>query len=57
MKKYRDGQEVTMNEVKYDWAIESYNAFLKATTLISDDKTLGVTFYEGYEKGTIFRNE
>lgn len=57
MKKYRDGQEVTMNEVKNDWAIESYNAFLKATILISEDKTLGVTFYEGYETGTIFRNE
>lgn len=53
---FKDGIEVRREDVQH-WTIESVNPFTKATTLVNETKELGVTFYKGFDKGTIFRNE
>ena len=53
---FKDGMEVRREDVQH-WTIEAVNPFTKATTLVNSTKELGVTFYKGFDKGTIFRNE
>lgn len=56
----KDGDKVTLDKVlKAEWIIESHNEFTHSTTYVSNDKEqkLGVTFYDGYEYGTVYRND
>ena len=55
MNKFYDGMEITRNELPKDWVMVSQNDFTKAVSYMDTREELGVTFYEGYEKGNIYR--
>lgn len=55
MNKFYDGMEITRNELPKDWIMVSQNNFTKAVSYVDTREELGVTFYEGYEKGNIYR--
>lgn len=57
MREFYDGQEVTLNDVCDDWILDSFNPYTGTSTYYNEDWTLGVSFYDGYNKGTIFRAE
>lgn len=53
---YKDGDTITKSDLVFlGWQKVYSNSYMKTATYYNDDRTLGVTFYDYKDTGTVFR--